>query len=237
MGGTTRISANFENTFSTDIVQASNQKCSIACTSSFNNNTVIIIGGTGDITISSACAIIDSSCQLKAAFDTDIENTIKVLAEQSSSAMSGFDLTWHDVKLSLDVTNVIQNSISQLMNSSCALTATSNMDNNFFYIQDRVGDITLSSSAAITAGTCSMDNYAKASAFNSATTEAKQSSSVINIFGIMALGFIVMIVVIGGAILAFVLTGGANKLIKAQSETAQSAIKVVGENPQLLAAL
>lgn len=226
MGGDTEVSANYQNTFSTNVLQVSNQKCDIACVSTFNNNTVIIIGGSGGVSISSTCTITDASCQLKATLDSSIENVIDNILKQTSQAMSGFDLTWHHVEQSTDMTNVVQNSVSQIMNSTCAITATSNMNNNFIYIQNRDGPISLSSSASVSASTCSMDNYAKASATTSATNQAEQDSKTFNIFSIMFIGFIIMIVMVGVCMMAFILTGGLNKAIDTAAQTAAN-------NPQL----
>lgn len=231
MGSNISQSYNETREFNNTVLQASSQSCSITCATNFNNDTVIIIGGTGGVNIKQSCKITDASCQLKAAFEAGIENIIESTVSQSASAIGGISFTFSNQNQDINLSSTVNNSISQIMSSSCKISSEANQNNNYFLFVGRDGDINLGQDASISGANCSMDNYAKASTFNKAVSDASQKAKVQNVFAMMFMGIIVMMVLVGIALIAFVLTGGVNKAIDGATQTANNpdAIKALAE--------
>lgn len=208
--------------FNNTIMQYSNQSCSITCTTSFNDNVVIVIGGSGNINIENVCSIQKSSCQMKAAFDASIETIIDSAISQSTTAVGGLSFTFNNIDQSINVASHVTNNISQLMNSSCTLAVQQSINNNYFYIQDRTGDINWTQKGDVTSSTCSMENVGKASTFNKTTVDAKQKSEVQNVFTLLFMSFIVLIIGATIVLVAFVMTGGVATVAGALSQAQQS---------------
>lgn len=236
VGAQTNI-INASTTIQNNVLQSSVENCTISCGNNFNYNTLIVIGGSGDINISQSCKVDSSTCQLKASFDSSIQSIIDNIIAQSASAQSGFSFDFSVITQDVNINSIIQNSITQLMSSSCAITSSNNKNSNYILIADRDGNIDLSQTGVITSSTCAMDNIAKAATYSQVTNDATQKSSITNIFALFFIGFIVLIIVMGVVLVAFVVTGGANRLISAAADTSKQGMQTLADNPQLAAAL
>lgn len=213
MGGASDQTYQENRNFNNTILQASTQTCELICTTEFNNNVLIAINYTGSINITQSCVISNSTCKLKAAFDANIENIIETTVEQSADAMGGLSFTFNLQNEAIDISSVVDNSISQIMTSSCRIESSLEKNNNYFLLVNSSGGIDLGQEGEINSSNCSLDNYAKAATFNTALASATQKTSLQNIFTFIFIAFIVIILVVGVVLLAFVLTGGAAKAI------------------------
>jgi hypothetical protein len=190
---------------SNTMIQASHQTCNATCNSSLSNLTIIEIGGEGNINIKQQCAIDNVDCIMKASFDQQLQNTLDSMLQQSATAMSaGFNLNFAATNQKTNLNQIIQNSTTQIMDSSCNFTADNNMDNLYFYVQDHKGDINISQTATISNSSCNMDNAAKNTVYNASSTKATQTSKIAQL-GAMGMIFVVVILmIIVGAIVMIV---------------------------------
>jgi len=198
---------------------------------------VIIIGGTGTIDISQSCTIDSATCQLKASFDTNIQDIIQSVIQQTETSFSGLLPDFTTVVQDVNINTVIQNSITQLMSSSCAIESENTKNSNYILVANHDGDINLSQTGTITSSTCSMDNMAKAATYTQVTNDASQKSTTISILALFVVGFIVLVIVMGIVLITFILSGGASKLISAAADTTKQGMQTLSDNPQLAAAL
>lgn len=226
MGGISNQSYDEVRNFNTNITQASTQSCTIVCSAVFSNNTVILINHKGSFNVIQTCDIVDSNCQLKAAFNANITSLIESTVQQSATAMGGISFTFNDQDQSIDISSTINNSISQIMSSTCKIANTSDISNNYIVAIGGSGDINFEQKNKITSTNCYMDSSAKASAFNKSVSDASQATELQNAFTMILVAFIVVIVVIGAVLMAFVLTGGASQAIAAGADFAK-------DNPQV----
>lgn len=208
MGSSTSQQLASNQTVVNSMLQVSRQSCSARCSNDISGLTVIVIGGTGDINITQECKLTDINCIMTTTLDTQIENILKAMAQQNTSAMNGFTLDWTNINQSVDLYQYLQNSITQMMDSSCTFEAGNTATGLYFYVQDRNGNLNLSQSASITNSTCNMNNVAKAVTYNDATTDTRQTATITNIFGLIIIAVIIMIVIVGIVIIVFLLSGG-----------------------------
>lgn len=222
----------------TQVLQLTNLKCDISCTNNFNNNTVIAIGVGGDVVIEQSCRITDASCQMRAAFESNIQNLLQTKIDQGQDAPSGLEFKpLAQQYQGFDYKSMVSNEVSQIMNSSCAISATNNRNNNYFLFQGVGGSVILRQDSEITSASCNMEMIAKQAAFNQDNVDAKNSQKITSVFAYFFIAMIIMVLLIGIAIVAFVLTGGANKLIDTGGKLGEKAGDILKDNPQLLMAL
>lgn len=211
MGGKASNLFNDTANISNSITQLSTQNCAITCANTMSNNTYIFSGGTGDITITQTCSVTDATCMFKTAFEANLQTIVESVVKQTASAPNiGFNFT--DVDNRININTYIQNTISQIMNSSCAISATNESDNNYYYVQNHDGNFTLTQNGAISASTCSIDNIAKATSYTKSTADASQKATITNVFNLIAIIFIVLIIVVGIVAAIFLLTGGIGQV-------------------------
>jgi hypothetical protein len=224
MGGLATQTFTEVRNFNTNITQASTQSCTIVCKTAFNNNNIIMIGGSGSLNVIQTCQITDSNCQLKTAFTADITNLIKTSVKQSESAMGGVSFTFNSQDQAINISSTVNNSISQIMSSTCKIANDTEANDNYIVAIGRSGDINFTQKGSITSSNCTMDNVAKASAFNKAVTDASQTSKIQSVFTLIFVAFIVLILTVGIVLITFVVTAG--KVVTA-------GVGIVGDNPDL----
>lgn len=227
MGTYSDQSYNETRDFSNTVLQTSSERCDITCSNKFNNNTIISIRTGGSVIISQTCAIDNATCQLKATFEDDLTTLVQSTVDQASTAMGGLSLTANDIDQEIDISSVINNSVTQSMTSTCKINSSEELNNNYVFSLDTGGDISLLQDNSVKSSNCSADNYAKNSQFAKTVADASQTAKISNIFGLLIIGFIVVIIVIGIVLLAFILSGTASQAIS-------SAGDVVKDNPELL---
>ncbi len=222
MGGLTVISYDESRNISTNVLQLSNQKCSITCNNTFTNGTYILENVTGSIIISQSCTITDATCAFKTAFEANIENIIQSMIQQNSFQLNGMSFNFDTILETININTIIHNSISQIMNSSCAITANNTVDNIYFYVNGLGHDFNVTQAGTISSSTCSIDNMAKSTSYNQTTADATQSSTVINVISLLFIAFIVLIIVMGVVACVFILSGGVSQVASLASQIQQS---------------
>lgn len=217
------ISSNQEvvNTMLQDAVSS----CTFNCQNQLSNVTVIVIGGSGNISIAQECKMDNLQCIMSNSFDAQVEDILKSMLQQSATSMNGFSLDFAAISQNVDLNQYIQNQITQMMDSSCTFNATNDASAIYTYVQDHNGNVDISQTADITNSTCNMDNVAKAVTYNNETGQVTQKSTIINIFSLIFIAIIVAIVIAGIVLIVFIATGGVKTVAEAagQASTAKGA--------------
>lgn len=194
---------------SNQINNVSNENCITACDSEISNINMIIENSDieGDVNVSAVCNILGSSCILKAALSTSVQNTQKNkqlgATMQSDSPLNWFSSQSSNIQESNNQS--ISNKVSNVMNSTCQNNSTSTVDGvNIELIGDKVGgNINVDSKGNITKSQCIIDNVARTTLANeqsnSQTAKVMQGSPIL--FAIIAIVIIVVVVMIGLVIL------------------------------------
>lgn len=207
------------------MIQSSRQLCDATCNNNLSNTTIIVSGGEGDIDITQQCAIDNITCIMGASFDAQLENTLESMLTQSATAMSaGFNMNFAATNQNTNLNQYITNSTTQLMDSSCNFTASNNIDNLYFFVEDRDGNINISQSATISNSSCNMDNVAKNTVYNAASASADQESKISQLGAMGMIMVVIIIMVILGAIMMVItkITGGGSSATSAGGQNRSS---------------
>ena len=203
MGNSTSQTYHSIQDIQNEIVQVSEQYCEITIDQNFNNNTVIIVGGSGNVTFEQRAVIDNATCNMTQSLDSTIENILQSMSTQDATAKGGFSINWSDVDQEVSIYQYVKNSVTQIMTSSCNISASQNMNNNYIYVEDHAGDIYFSQTADITNATCNMNSAASSQVYNSTKAEGDQTSKITQINSLLAalgicmvLGFIVFMIIL-----------------------------------------
>ena len=176
MGNSTSQTYHSVQDVQNDIVQVSEQYCEIAVDQDFSNNTIIIVGGSGSVTFKQRAVIENATCNMTQSLDNSIENILESMASQDATAKGGFSINWSDVDQDISIYQYVKNSVTQIMVSSCNISASQTFNNNYIYVEDYHGDIYFSQEAEITNATCNMNSAATNQVYNSTKSEGDQTS-------------------------------------------------------------
>lgn len=182
------------------VLQSSNMECAVSCSSEIENSVFIATGG-GDININNSCKMNDIGCTINNYFQSDISTILDNMAKQNTSAQTGLSFDFHASKQTININQLIENSITQLQQSSCYITANQKINNVIAYTSEG-GNININNEGSISSSSCKLDNTAKAEADSTATTDTEQTSKYTSIFN--SIFTIIIICIIVGAIVAIV---------------------------------
>ena len=198
----------------TSMIQESESSCNAEVIEKIDNTSIIVPpgGSVGDISISQVSSIDNINCIMSSSFDTNITSILDSLASQSIS-VPNFTLDFNNMNQSVNLNQLITNTVSQIQVSSCDFSARDEIDNTYIYVGGDAGDINISQDSAVSNSSCNMNNTASSTTYNEATAKAEQKA-VITSLATMLFGLIVLCIILGGIIIiVFLLTGGTKKMM------------------------
>lgn len=203
MGNSTSQSYTNIQDVQNNIVQSATSYCKISVNNDFSNNTVIFIGGSGNITFSQQANIDNATCNMTTALDASIENILESISKQDATAKGGFSINWSSIDEDISIYQYVKNSVTQIMTSECNISASNSANNNYFYVEDRAGDFYFNQNASVTNATCNMNSAASAEVYNKTSSEGDQTSKIVQMNPLLAalgvcmiLGFIVFMIIL-----------------------------------------
>lgn len=213
-----------------DIMQVSNQYCEIASTQDFTGNTLFFIGGTGDVRIEQTSTLSNVNCNMSSVLDSQILNILESMTKQDLNITSGPTYTLGFVEQNVSVYMTTSNAVTQIMSSTCNITSSQSINNNYIYAEDQQGDFYFSQNSEITGATCTMGNAAKSVTENEEIANSDQSATIRNIFGIflaiLALGLVLVIVIV----VAMVFSGKKGSKTEASSDLSNTDLLSIYKN-------
>lgn len=213
MGASTSV--NLTQGFTSQISQASQENCTITCTTNFNNNTYIFNNYDGNVTIRQTCKFDDISCQLKSTTQASISQIIDDTISQTATVVNAVIPSLNSAKVKSDIEVHVLNSISQIISQNCAITESDTSNNNTFIFNNMHGNFNFINAGTQTSSSCALDTIAKASTFTQDKTQVKQTASIPSIFTyiIAAIAFVIIIVIVGGVFIAAKVVGAGSKVL------------------------
>ena len=133
MGPTSSQHITENQTILTTVTQVAQQSCKIGCAQNQTNVTVISKNQKGDINIDETCQLSGIECIMSSTIDAQIDNILSAINDQSITQSSGLIPNFSAAKSSLDVTQLINNQITQLQYSACEIAANTNQDNIYIF--------------------------------------------------------------------------------------------------------
>lgn len=129
--------------------------------------------------------------------DTQIENLIKNLTEQTQSNLGIFSLLGPSSSQSSTITNSIKNQISQIINNTCGAAVNNSITNSTVYAQDANLKLNIAQVGNIQNSQCALDTVAKLLINNDVQNTVKQKqTSCGDILGILIMIAIIILAIL-----------------------------------------
>lgn len=208
MAPTTTQFISVQQTIMNNVLVVSEQTCAFICNEDISNNTIIIIGGTGSVNVTQECTLKDLSCIMQNSIDTEIQNAMSAMLDQTTTDQASWTINFADINEYINLTQYMQNSITQIMESTCTFETTQTVTGNYFYVEDRNGDFNLSQTSTIANSNCNMDNSAKSTSYNNESTDTSQTSKITGPATLIFIAIIIAVVMVGIIAIVFILSGG-----------------------------
>jgi cobalamin biosynthesis Mg chelatase CobN len=163
-----------------NVVQSSKENCVISCTNNSSDFLVLLdnVNIKGNVDFSQYCGIQGATCLLKSYIDSNINNVINSIAQQTQIAEADiFAIDFSKYNQSVNVNQQIVNNVTQVSSASCQQSVDNSNSNNVFIAVDSSigGNLNLSQRGDINNVTCSLNNMISNQVSNSETSKSTQS--------------------------------------------------------------
>ena len=202
MGSDTDVTTEITNEVTNDMFNEASSVCGANCTNVLSGN-IIACNGCSGIDINQTCTT-SAQCVMNQQMDTQLENFMSAVAEQDvkqTLGMFSFDFTSTDVKV--DIKNGFNNTLTQILNTTCATDSTNLVQNNVIYATNTDGGsigITQDASANSNCVMTNMSKFVSKSSENAMSSQSltQRNALVMIIVGIIAIFIIfIMVIVVG----------------------------------------
>ena len=185
----------------TSIVNSSLQNvanyCTITCDNDISDTSITFIGGNVNFSLNQTCSIVGSECMVKNVIQTQVDNLIQNIIKQQESNLGIFSLLGPGSNESTNITNAIQNQVSQLINNTCNISSENSTSNVTVFADDVNGNFSIGQTGQVSKATCTLDTMAKVVLNNSVLNSVTQSeSSCGNILSILIIVAVILVAII-----------------------------------------
>lgn len=207
MGSSSSNVFNEQNFINNNVNSTANNECK-AYSSTLQNDGVFIIKSSNlkntKVGIYQQTQT-DASCTIMSSMQTQIQNTITDIINQTASSQSDLFSLLSPSKSSntINIVQSISNNINNINNEVCSSSSITSQEYEYFYISG--SNVTNSfigiSNQTNTSSSCSMANYISTQLYNAQMTKASQKASATGMLGTIA-GMItsIMIIIVVGAV-------------------------------------
>jgi len=175
-------------------------ECKATCDDIQSGNVVIIQGSTlkGGISFNQKCEV-KLQCEIQNNLETDVATILDAAGKQTAITANGFpDFNFNNISNSFQSSQIITNTITNIIDSSCTSQATQNQNSNYTYVQNSniEGSIQFNQTADVNAS-CTLTNRSSLIVSNKASAKSSQSAVILGTTGlIIALVVVVIIIVV-----------------------------------------
>jgi hypothetical protein len=170
--------------------------CSITCNDNISNLDVVLIGGNDTININQSCSVVGAECVIKNVMNTEIENLINNVINQTGEAKSIFSLFGPSSSEDVNITNSMKNQVSQLISNTCAIGVNNNITNVSVIAQDANLNLSLAQTGSVNKAECIIDTVSKLLINNDIQNNVKQEQSGLSLGGFLAIIILISIIAI-----------------------------------------
>lgn len=177
--------------------------CEVQGSDELNGDTIVIVGGTGSVTIGGYLDMSNSQCSSAATLATSLQSVLSSLSTQSST-VAGFSLpSIQDMSIS----NTIFNQIAETVSQHCVISGSYKEDDDYIFIKDRTGNISVGASTNISNSTCNLSAAVTAASNSTSSSKASQQSTAIGPIATMLLGGVLIIGGIAAVVVLMMFSG------------------------------
>ena len=194
----TNYSTQIQDTMN-DTVQNIQNRCANVCAND-SSNTTYVIEDSSNITfnMNQTCSVVGTSCVARTYLETDIQNVLNAVNNNSVVNDASYGLVNADYNYSY-ISQYIRNNVTQQVDNFCQNTAKNDRNNLFMYVKNvKNGVFDLTQTGTVSNTQCSFDTTAKMSIINQETAKNENSVKNYGLFHDLAgmLGLIIIAVII-----------------------------------------
>ncbi len=229
MGSNVGQSITSTQTISNSALNAVTESCNAQCSEIQSGNTVIIQGSSisGSVIFDQSCTVA-MECEINANLSTTVANILASANGQTSVTANGFpDFNFNNVNESITASQIITNTLTNLIDTTCSNSSNQIMTNNYTYVWDSsiAGSLQFDQTANVT-NSCNLTAQSSIQLSNMASMNNNQSSTILDTTAlIIALVVVVIIIVVVIFIIGrFKKKGGGTTTIEATPASTTSSI-------------
>jgi hypothetical protein len=183
--------------------------CTITCVNNINNVDYTFIGGDVSFNINQSCSIVGSECMVKNLVGTQVDNLIQNIVKQTESNLGIFSLFGPASNESTNITNAIENQISQIISNTCRIESSNNVTNSSVFAQDIKGNFSIGQTGQVSKSDCALDTVAKVVLNNKVQNQVTQTESSCG----SILGILIIVGIVAACIILFPILFETGKLV------------------------
>lgn len=195
MGSSDEQFSNVANSIVNSSLEGIANYCSISCNDNISNLDVVLVGGNDTVNINQSCSIIGAECLIKNIMNSQIDNLVSNILNQTQSDRSIFDLLGPSTSETVNITNALKNQVSQLISNSCNISSNNNITNVSVFAQDANLDLNISQTGSVNKSQCIMDTVSKLLINNDIKNNIDQKTSGLSLGGFIGIIILVAIVI------------------------------------------
>lgn len=210
MGNNSSNTTSVQQSFVNDVIQNNQQLCE-STSVQISDNTTIIANGVnvkGNFIGVQLGTQTTADCLVQSQMSSTINNILKSISEQQNKANTDLfnDFTVNSSTNNYNVTQAVQNNISQINESLCDASDIQTTNNTYIYVSGTIdGNFIGVTTSTTPKASCIMTNTMKNATYNSAQSSSKQLNKITGMFaGLLAAIGLVIALVIGLIIFAVV---------------------------------
>lgn len=200
MGANTSVNYSTQvQTTMNDTVQNIQNRCAYTCGNKSENNTVVVENSSNvTFDMNQTCSVVGTSCVARTYLETDIQNVLNAVNNNSVVNDASYGLINADYNYSY-ISQYIRNNVTQQVDNFCQNNSTNNRNNLFVYVKNvNNGVFNLTQTGTVSNTQCSFDTTAKMSIINQETAKNENSVKNYGLFHDLAgmIGLIIIAVII-----------------------------------------
>ena len=188
---------------SNQALNAVSNTCMGSCQATQSNNVIIIDGSTvGAIEFNQRCST-QLQCEINNNLETDVASILEASSKQTSVTANGFpDFNFNGVENSITSSQIITNSITNLINNTCTSTSVLNQNAKYVVVNNSniAGSVQFTQEGVASAN-CVMTNRSTLKLKNQAIADASQKTTILGTTGLIIALVVVVIIIVGGIFL------------------------------------
>lgn len=187
--GSNQSNSNFSEVqeISDNISNLTSQTCSETISNAISGNTVIKIGGSGNITLENEATMTSTECDMTVAVQQQINSLLKS-SIKSSTSFPAISLSKNNISTDENMSNKIAVNVLNKASQSCNEVINNNSTDNTVIAIDTTGDIVLGNKSTMESTKCMLQSAAQTALTQTADASESAVAKVTSIFaGIVAI--------------------------------------------------
>jgi hypothetical protein len=191
MGGTQ--SSTIDQDVLNSIKQSATTTCAIDPQQKIDGNTIIVVGGSGNITLENKADLSGINCNLSASLNSQVTDELNALLQQQMTSVTFLIPDFTSKNQTMAIGQTVKSQIGQSSFASCQIGAQQEIDSNYIFAYNRVNDdVKLLNNGNVNNASCSVTNAIKQVLKNNLKATGKQTMTTISGLVLVAIAIIII---------------------------------------------